>query len=154
MNYKYQSETFRHGEPMDHKLAVLVTKNFLEDLEFVCDTNFTFYYHESFCKERGIKYNKHTPDLVVQKFDFVSTKFFTKAVIEFDGKTDYEVHLEDGTTIRGKRTRHDTPEQRIRDGIFADYLKEYHKQIKLIRLEKADVFSPAWLRTKLGVLQI
>ena len=154
MSIKYKSETFRHGEPLDHELAVLFVKHYLEDKDpqLVCSTNHVYTYPDFFRRQKGILYERHKPDLTVERFNDYYMRYDIKGVIEFDGKTDYEVTLEDGTIIRGKKTRHDTPEQRIRDGIFMDYMAEFHKKVKVFRIEKADPFNKAWLQTKLGGL--
>jgi hypothetical protein len=146
MRYQRQSEVPKKGAPDDHELAVLFTINYLDTIapELDCSTTESFWFPPDFCKERGILYDEHTPDLTIRKVDN-HFDFITIAVVEFDGKTDYKIELEDGTIIKGKRTRHDKPEQKIRDGIFMDYMAQYHPKVKVIRIEKADAFNKSHL---------
>ena len=142
---KYQSDSTKKGEPEDHKKAVAFIAEWLDIKGLETDKEYCFFFPDEFMKEKGILYSFHQPDLTVLRGKIIL------AVIELDGVTDYTVTVK-GERLKGKRTRHSTKPQKIRDGIFADYLERYYPHCKLVRIEKADAFNVEWLDKKLRTL--
>lgn len=150
MREKYQSQTFRKGEPDDHKITINLTCDFIDNLnieQIWYDKKAYFQYPKEFRVKPDYP-EGHSPDLVV--WMTVDYHDVILAFIEMDGDLGGK---KDG--VKYSPTKHSKKNQKINDGIFKAYIEKYHPQSKLIRLKKERVFEEgeSYLRQELLFLE-
>lgn len=118
-----QSETFRTGEPIDHYMAELVVKLYLETKEKYVELNRFVLFPTPFIIENMLEYASHT-------FDIYTDRVF----IEIDGDLDYNYGY-----VKGRKTKHSHKQQMINDGVVKRFIEEYRPLCTLVRLKKEEV---------------
>ena len=163
MKYKYLSETWRNGEPEDHRIATLYLRDNLQSevltaYRYQVIKDFPFEFPNWFVEEKQLPHNKHKADLAIvlpDPFkDCVECGDFREllGVIEVVGKTGFEVTLPDGTKIKGSPTKHDNTQQKINDGIFKDYIDTRYPKALFYYIEKGDCFDIPYCSNLFGNL--
>ena len=132
MRVQHASDGYRYGEPDDHKIAVQVVVDYLEEHHYRCQKEYEVEYSPHFRVMQGQgcptgwRYD-------IAAWHYVIATTAPNLIIEIDGK------------------KHDKKEHKIRDGIAERWIQETFPSCKFIRIKKEDALYRNWLRKKLGI---
>ena len=128
-------------EPEDHIQARLNTMGWFERRnKYIVYGNKPVQFPPSFIEKHKLKYEVHEYDVWV----YGSKSALVEYVIEIDQKENDTIydHTLGTKRIEVSQSRHNKPNQIIKDQIAEDYIHEYYPNTKFIRIQKTSCFKP------------